>query len=124
MVERRAPEPPVEQVGYSLQVAVRLLILAALVARLRPAAGVGLRRHVLRREAGDLIYAIARAAEDPARAPIAEQDAPAARHEIDERLDERRVGDDDLGVDRARQPDDLEQVALARQEHGQPARAV
>jgi hypothetical protein len=112
VVEAGTAKAPVQHVGDALQMAMDLLALAALVALLRPTARVRLREHVLRGDSRYLLDPVARPAEDARRAPIAQQDAPRARDEVHERLDERRVRDDHLGLHGPREPDDLEEAVL------------
>ena len=129
----RADQQPVEaallvggerDVGDVDEVVVLLLLDAALVARLRPAALVVLAVHVVLDAVG-LLEAAAVADEEARVAAVGEQHAPALGVGVgDQRLDVRRALEHDGGVDRAAEPDDLEQVGGPAGVHGDGARAV
>ena len=124
LVEGRAPEAAEEDVGGVLDVVVGLLLDAALVTRLGPAALVVPAVDVVG-DAGDLLEAVARAAQDPGHLAADQEDAPAAGEgEVGERLDEGRAVDRDAGVHRARQLDHLEEVRRTRAEDRQAVGAL
>ena len=92
-LERLALEVAQQRVAGVLQVVVLLLLDAALVARLRPAALVVLAGHVVV-DPLDLAKAVGAAAEDARVAAVHERDAPAlAARDAGERAHQRRVAD-------------------------------
>jgi hypothetical protein len=106
------------------QVVVLLLLDAALVAGLRPAALVVLAVDVVLDPVG-LREVLAGTGEQARAAPVDEQDAPALGGPLlDQRLDEGPALDDHARAQRAAQGDDLEQPGRGAGVHRHRARAV
>jgi hypothetical protein len=123
-LERLPLEVAQQCVAGGLQVVVLLLLHAALVARLRPAALVVLAVHVVV-DPLDLAKAVGAAAEDAGVAPVHERDAPAlAPRDARQRPDQGRVADRDPVRHGARQLQGLEQVVPVAGEDCQGVGAV
>ena len=109
-IEGRALEAPKELVGDALEVVCDLLLDAALVARLRPAALIVLAVDVIPDELY-LLEVLGGAAQDAPDPAVDQQHAPApARADLGEGLDERRVVDDHGRLDRTWELYDLEEA--------------
>jgi hypothetical protein len=123
-VERRALEAAEGHLGRALEVPAHLLVHAALVARLRPAALVVAAVHLVR-DQRELRQLVGRPAQHARDLPVNDHDAPAPAHgQLGERLDERRVVDHGAGLDRPRQLDRLEQARRLAGEHREAVGAV